>query len=145
MRVELETAGRFPWLLLGNLSDEGETSKEEKAKIDRGFNVKKKISNLAYYKLKQKWFRLNLVTKATILKQKAGLQFAVNKFAVHALGVFKVTILWCIFMKNNLLTQIVITVQGYKKSKGYMYVEQKMLLTSYRWLGVNSARFCMGK
>lgn len=41
MRVELETAGRFPWLLLGNLSDEGETSKEEKAKIDRGFNVKK--------------------------------------------------------------------------------------------------------
>lgn len=42
MRVELETAGRFPWLLLGNLSDEGETSKEEKAKIDRGFNVKKK-------------------------------------------------------------------------------------------------------
>lgn len=41
MRVELETAGRFPWLLLGNLSDEGETSKEEKAKIDRGFNVTK--------------------------------------------------------------------------------------------------------
>lgn len=41
MRVELETAGRFPWLLLGNLSDVGETSKEEKAKIDRGFNVKK--------------------------------------------------------------------------------------------------------
>lgn len=40
MRVELETAGWFPWLLLGNLSDEGETSKEEKAKIDRGFNVK---------------------------------------------------------------------------------------------------------
>lgn len=54
MRVEQETAGRFPWLLLGNLSDEGETSKEEKAKIDRGFNVKKKNSNLAYYKLKQK-------------------------------------------------------------------------------------------
>lgn len=43
MRVEQETAGRFPWLLLGNLSDEGETSKEEKAKIDRGFNVKKKF------------------------------------------------------------------------------------------------------
>lgn len=41
MRVELETAGRFPWLLLGNLSDEGETSKEEKAKIDRGFTLKK--------------------------------------------------------------------------------------------------------
>lgn len=40
MRVEQETAGRFPWLLLGNLSDEGETSKEEKAKIDGGFNVK---------------------------------------------------------------------------------------------------------
>lgn len=86
-----------------------------------------------------------MVTKATILKQKAGLQFAVNKFAVHALGVFKVTILWCIFMKKNLLTQIVITVQGYKKSKGYMYVEQKMLLTRYRWLGVKSASFCMGK
>lgn len=63
-----------------------------------------------------------MVTKATILKQKAGLQFAVNKFAVHALGVFKVTILWCIFMKNNLLTQIVITVQGYKKiQRVYVY------------------------
>lgn len=52
MRVELEIVGRFLWLLFGNLLDEGEISKEEKVKIDRGFNVKKKIFNLVYYKLK---------------------------------------------------------------------------------------------
>lgn len=52
MRVELEIVGRFLWLLFGNLLDEGEISKEEKVKIDRGFNVKKKNFNLVYYKLK---------------------------------------------------------------------------------------------